>query len=76
MSNALEEVKRQLKEKVDGRVMVRKNSNRYSVYFDTPTPRNKEIIREILEVHGYTAYNFMIMGGSYGYVISFNPPKV
>ena len=77
----MKELKKQLKDSVDGKVMVRKSSQfkyrekfgeyRYDVYFDFPTTENKETIKRIISENGYTPLGFKIIAGTYGYVISF-----
>ncbi|UXQ89010.1 hypothetical protein Thu_167 [Bacillus phage Thurquoise] len=81
----LEAVKRELKEVVDGKFMVRQYrgyrglENRgiltYNVYFDTSTPRNQEGIRVTLEALGLEPTKMVVIGGSYGYLIRFKVKK-
>lgn len=77
----LEAVKRELRDVIDGRFMVRKDGRykglekegvmSYLVYFDTPTPRNKDGIRVTLEALDLEPTSMIIVGGSYGYTIGF-----
>lgn len=77
----LNAVKRELKDVIDGKFMVRQYRGdrglesrgilTYNVYFDTPTPRNQEGIKVTLESLGLEPTNMIIVGGSYGYQISF-----
>lgn len=81
----MDELKKELKDSITGKVMLRKNRNykglekmnidTYDVYFDTPTTKNKELIKKLIEDKGYKASGFRIIGGSYGYVITFNTKK-
>jgi len=77
----LEAVKRELREVIDGKFMVRQYKgyrgldrqgiHTYYVYFDTPTPRNKDGITVTLEALGLEPTKMRVTSGSYGYIISF-----
>ncbi|MFV1457655.1 hypothetical protein [Bacillus mycoides] len=83
--DALQKVKAELKKRVSGKVMVRKDNSypgleqkgifTYNVYFDNPSPNVKEAIKGVIESHGFQAMNFRIIGGAYGYVIPFTTEK-
>lgn len=77
----LEAVKRELREVIDGKFMVRQYKgyrgldkqgiSTYYVYFDTPTPQNKHGITVTLESLGLEPTKMRVTSGSYGYIISF-----
>ncbi len=77
----LEAVKRELRDVIDGRFMVRKDGRykglekdgvlSYTVYFDTPTPQNKNGITVTLESLGLEPTKMRVTSGSYGYIIAF-----
>ncbi|WQZ49425.1 hypothetical protein Z3_109 [Bacillus phage Z3] len=77
----LEAVKRELRDVIDGRFMVRQYKgyrlldkqgiSTYYVYFDTPTPQNKNGITVTLESLGLEPTKMRVTSGSYGYIIAF-----
>ncbi|AHN66634.1 hypothetical protein Bcp1_159 [Bacillus phage Bcp1] len=77
----LEAVKRELNDVIDGRFMVRQYKgyrmldkqgiSTYYVYFDNPSPKNKDGITVTLEALGLEPTKMRITSGSYGYIIAF-----
>lgn len=77
----IEEIKKQLKTIPKNEVMVRKNRLwkgleemgrvSYSVYYTNPSPRVKEAITEIVESFDCRAFGHRVVGGKYGYVMTF-----
>lgn len=76
-------ITKELKEKCDGRVMLRENKGypglriqnifSYNIFFDTPTSTEKSLIQTILSEHEVVRVsNFIIVGGAYGYKFSFD----
>lgn len=83
--DVLKKVRVELRKQVSGKVMVRKDTSypgleqrgifTYNVYFDNPTPIAKETIKKVIEDNGFSSSNPRIVGGVYGYVISFTTDK-
>jgi len=77
----LELLKQELRKTTQGKTMVRQdrsykgNEDRgiftYRVYFDIPTATNKEAIRKAIIRSGFHVTGYRVVGGSYGYTISF-----
>lgn len=63
--------KKELKNTIDGKVMVRKTGRqegRFTIYFDTPTMSNKEMIIKLSEKHDFKISGLIIQGGTYGFL--------
>jgi hypothetical protein len=77
----LAQLKKILKEKINGKFMVRKDGrwkgdadrgiHHYNVYFDTPTTANKNAIDTSVREIGWTPGGMRIEAGTYGFIISF-----
>lgn len=74
-------IKQELKEKIKGRLMIRKNNSykgyeqkgiyTYNVYFDMPTTANKETLQEVIKKYGGAPSSVLVVGGNYGFLVTF-----
>lgn len=81
--NIIETVKQQLKEQCRGKTMLRRDNSHkglaergiltYKAYYSTPI--DAKIISEIITKNGLFHSGRVIVGGEYGFCISFQMPK-
>lgn len=85
LKSKIEKLKKALKQNMDGKIMIRNDSSfagddrrgihTFNLYFDIPTPRNKDLINSEIVKMGFNPLGIRIVGGSYGYVITFKTKK-
>lgn len=76
------EIKKSLDIRCKGNVMIRQDKKYlgnqargvwdFKLFFDLPTSSEKETIKAILKIYKAKYGNFRVIGGKYGYVISFS----